>query len=335
MDCSIQNAKLLHLIKCLRWNTLWCFSKCLWLICQSVYLCSKCCMPTSELTWSHFLVKIPRSFLVVLGKIILSSTSKSCFHLYLLNIENINVGLWFSNSNWRKVLWHWRFELVCAVQVWHPVQPPPCSAAPAHPTLITVGAHLSPQDMRRLIAAGALVLVQKTASLWRSHLTKVSWLHDLNVWRCPSGVSSWHQWKREIWVVLFLKTVLKQAARNIMHITGIVFNIHRSNQPKVKQESRMQTAKIDHIQVRSAVKKVHNSARNIWTAKYSSNVTWLNAWLWHHGCYSPATTAFPQRLSTEHWTFLMHVDFFRAWCWFGDWSLLSDPGELCSWHLHP
>lgn len=60
--------------------------------------------------------------------------------------------------------------------------------------------------------------------------------------------------------MLFLKTVLKQAARNIMHITGIVFNIHRSNQPKVKQESRMQAAKIDHIQVRSAVKKVHNSA---------------------------------------------------------------------------
>lgn len=244
MDCSIQYAKLLHLMKCLRWNTLWCFSKCLWLICQSVYLCSKYCMTTRELTWSHFLVKNTKFFFSCFRKNHSSSTSKSCFHLYLLNIENVNGGLYFSNSNWRKVLWHWRFELVCAVQVWHPVQPQPCSAAPAHPTPITVGAHLSPQDMRRLIAVGVLVLVQKTASLWRSHLSKVSWLHDLNVWRCPSGVSSWHQWKREIWVVLFLKTVLKQVARNIVHITGIVFNIQRSNQPKGK--TRIQDANSWH-----------------------------------------------------------------------------------------
>jgi len=29
------------------------------------------------------------------------------------------------------------------------------------------------------------------------------------------------------------------------------------------------------------------------------------------------------------------VDHFRVWCWFGDWGLLSDPGELSSWYIHP
>lgn len=60
--------------------------------------------------------------------------------------------------------------------------------------------------------------------------------------------------KEEIWVGVCSKTVLKQAARKIIAFCRncIQYNIHRSNQPKVKHGSRMQTAKIDHRHVRSA-----------------------------------------------------------------------------------
>lgn len=32
---------------------------------------------------------------------------------------------------------------------------------------------------------------------------------------------------------------------------------------------------------------------------------------------------------------MVGVDVFRAWCRSRDRGLLSDPGELCSWYLHP
>lgn len=119
----------------------------------------------SKLTWSHFV-----SFWIC-RKLSQKVTAQS-FHLYFLNIKPY---LYCSNSSWKKVLWRWQFELVCAVPAWHPVQHPPSSAAPAHPTPIPAGEHLFLWGLKRLMATGAPALVQKTASLWRSHSIKVSW----------------------------------------------------------------------------------------------------------------------------------------------------------------
>lgn len=160
--------------------------------------------------------------------------SSNYFHLHFLNIETWFI---FLNSSWKKVWWRWRFELACAVPAWHLVQPPPSSADPAHPTPTPVGEHLSPQGLKILKVAGGPVQVQKTASSWRSHLIKVSWLDDLTV---LLGFFFCHTKKRE-W----------ELERTLLFVC-------------------------------------------------------------------------------EYWFY-----FFRAWRWPGDWRLLSDPGEFCSWHLHP